>query len=117
MVLEFAGISMPLDTGCFVINVWRKVCAAHKFEVAPLQFHYQSYLKSRRPAIRELLSLGPRKARISALGLSLVYPRHDNSGSAQFGSGSVQTHYPQFDEVAFCSLNLYVVHHLLHIWI
>ena len=49
-------------------------------------------------------SLGPRKARISALGLSLVYPRHDNSGSALFRSGSVQTHYPQFDEVAFCSL-------------
>ena len=38
------------------------------------------------------------------LGLSPLYPGHDNSGSAQFGSGSVQTHYPQFDEVAFCSL-------------
>src|ERR1019366_923768 len=51
-----------------------------------------------------LFSLCPRKAWISALGLSLLYPGHDNSGSAQFGSGSVQTHYPQFDEVAFCSL-------------
>ena len=48
-----------------------------------------------------LFSFCPRKARISVLGLSLVYPGHDDSTSAQLGSGLVPAQRPQFDELAF----------------
>src|ERR1039457_1994747 len=48
-----------------------------------------------------LFSFCPRKARISVLGLSLVYPGHDDSTSAQLGSGLFPAQRPQFDELAF----------------